>query len=125
MKRGQSAASSGKSSPFSNRSSGTRDNDLDPSLPLSPDVEPSPSNLDVNTSATPISSGKGSDGTNYLIAKAGATALGTHILDAKRGKKWKDRIVSWQERAGLDIPSVNVAVGFLDIMGVSQILYYS
>lgn len=114
MKRGQSVSSSGRSS------SGTRDNDLDPSLHLSPEVGPSP-NLGVNASATAFLSGKGSDGSNYLVGKAGATALGTHILDLKRGKKWKDRIMSWQERAGLDIPSVNVAVGFLDVMGVSLI----
>lgn len=45
-------------------------------------------------------------------------ALESHVQDLSKGKKWKDRVTSWEERAGLGLPSVKLALGFLDVLGV-------
>lgn len=58
-------------------------------------------------------------GSNYLVALAGMKALESHVQDPSRGRKWKDRVASWEERAGLQNSSVKLALGFLDVLGVS------
>lgn len=70
--------------------------------------------------ASPHASAAGArgDGTNYLVALAGMKALESHVQDPSRGRKWKDRVTSWEERAGLGLPSVKLALGFLDVLGV-------
>lgn len=62
------------------------------------------------------------DGTHYLVALAGVKALHSHIKDLSRARKWKDRVASWEERAGLGVPSVKLALGFLDVLGVRVIV---
>jgi len=57
--------------------------------------------------------------TNYLVALAGMKALTSHVQDVKKGKTWKERVKGWEEKAGLAEPSVKLALGFLDILGVS------
>lgn len=59
------------------------------------------------------------EGSNYLVALAGMKALESHVQDPSKGKKWRDRVTSWEERAGLGLPSVKLALGFLDVLGVS------
>lgn len=58
--------------------------------------------------------------TNYLVALAGMRALTAHIQDASKGKNWIERVKGWEEKAGLTEPSVKLALGFLDILGVSE-----
>lgn len=57
--------------------------------------------------------------TNYLVALAGMKALTSHVQDVTKGRTWKDRVKGWEEKAGLTEPSVKLALGFLDILGVS------
>lgn len=57
--------------------------------------------------------------TNYLVALAGMRALTSHVQDVKKGRTWKERVKGWEEKAGLTEPSVKLALGFLDILGVS------
>lgn len=56
--------------------------------------------------------------TNYLVALAGMKALTSHVQDVKKGRTWKERVKGWEEKAGLTEPSVKLALGFLDILGV-------
>lgn len=64
------------------------------------------------------SAGTRGEGSNYLVALAGMRALESHVQDPSRGKKWRDRVASWEERAGLGLPSVKLALGFLDVLRV-------
>lgn len=79
----------------------------------------SPSPRATSTAAATASSSQ-NEGANYLIALAGVKALGSHIQDSSKGRKWKDRVASWEERASLGLPSVKLALGFLDVLGVSK-----
>lgn len=56
--------------------------------------------------------------TNYLVALAGMRALTSHVQDVSKGRTWKERVKGWEEKAGLTEPSVKLALGFLDILGV-------
>ncbi|CAM9716293.1 unnamed protein product [Choristocarpus tenellus] len=63
-------------------------------------------------------------GKTYLIAAAGIKAMTEHMQDIERGRNLKQRIASWADRAGLDLPSVEPALGFLDVLGVSRATVY-
>eukprot|EP00903_Cladosiphon_okamuranus_P008965 g8577.t1 len=62
--------------------------------------------------------------TNYLVALAGMKALTSHVQDISKGRTWKERVKGWEEKAGLTEPSVKLALGFLDILGVSRASVY-
>lgn len=76
-------------------------------------------------SPPPAGAGAGAAGapqeerTNYLVALAGMRALTSHVQDVSKGRTWKERVKGWEEKAGLTEPSVKLALGFLDILGVS------
>lgn len=77
--------------------------------------EPSSTRSKSQASTTAAAS---SDATPYLVALAGVRALESHVQDSSRGRKWKDRVSSWEERAGLGVPATKLALGFLDVLGV-------
>ena len=108
MKRARSASSVAKSS-------------SDPASSHSGEAQTSPKNSS-NAASAAILSGQGSNGNNFLVAFAGIRALGAHIQDASRGKRLKERVMSWEDRAGLGLPRAKLALGFLDVLGVSLIL---
>lgn len=118
MKRGaSSASSSGRSS--GSRSTNARHHADDDTFQAG--SAPSRESLPATTSATSAAASAGhGEGTNYLVALAGMRALESHVQDSSRGKRWKDRVTSWEERAGLGLPSVKLALGFLDVLGVSS-----
>lgn len=92
----------------------------------SPRASSSRSNNNNNAAASPslaapTAASSRVEGTNYLVALAGMKALESHVQDLSKGKKWKDRVMSWEERAGLGLPSVKLALGFLDVLGVSLV----
>lgn len=58
--------------------------------------------------------------TNFLLGMAGTRALTSHVQDLSKGRRWIDRVRGWGEEAGLAEPSVKLALGFLDILGVSS-----
>lgn len=62
--------------------------------------------------------------TNYLVALAGMRALTSHVQDLSKGRRWTERVKGWEEKAGLTEPSVKLALGFLDILGVSLCVLY-
>lgn len=111
-----------RGAPSSSRSSGSRntsarhhaDDDTAPSR------ESLPSATSPASAVAAASAGHG-EGTNYLVALAGMRALESHVQDSSRGRRWKDRVTSWEERAGLGLPSVKLALGFLDVLGVRLI----
>lgn len=72
------------------------------------------------TPAAGAAGGAQEERTNYLVALAGMRALTAHIQDASKGKNWIERVKGWEEKAGLTEPSVKLALGFLDILGVSE-----
>ncbi|CAB1114460.1 unnamed protein product [Ectocarpus sp. CCAP 1310/34] len=62
--------------------------------------------------------------TNYLVGMAGHRTLTSYIQDLSKGRRWTDRVRGWGEEAGLAEPSVKLALGFLDILGVSRASVY-
>lgn len=58
--------------------------------------------------------------TNYLVGMAGHRTLTSYVQDLSKGRRWSDRVRGWGEEAGLAEPSVKLALGFLDILGVSS-----
>lgn len=115
MKRGtSSASSSGRSS--GSRSSSARHHADDDSFQAA--SAPSREGLPAAAAASGAAPAGHGEGTNYLVALAGMRALESHVQDSSRGRRWKDRVTSWEERAGLGLPSVKLALGFLDLLGV-------
>ncbi|CAN0405426.1 unnamed protein product, partial [Ectocarpus sp. 12 AP-2014] len=62
--------------------------------------------------------------TNYLVGMAGHRTLTSYVQDLSKGRRWSDRVRGWGEEAGLAEPSVKLALGFLDILGVSRASVY-
>ncbi|CAM9315627.1 unnamed protein product, partial [Hapterophycus canaliculatus] len=87
-----------------------------------------PEDKDGNADASGGAGGEGAgaieERTNYLVALAGMRALTSHVQDLSKGRRWTERVKGWEEKAGLTEPSVKLALGFLDILGVSRASVY-